>query len=198
VLAFIDRLSRVQLVLAGLVLGCTWGALIRLWMRLISTDPAFTWGGTLYIVIAATLVGLGVGSAASGRRSRRRWVRRVTRVLGAIPLLFLSVAAGSIMVASVLPATLAIFERRWWKPVRIVLALLSLVGLREVHHEIAKDFDTTKTVVAMVLYLALAAILIAGWGSVVGSRRSRAVGREAERRSDRVGGIVDGGLELVG
>lgn len=197
-LAFIDRLSRVQLVLAGVVLGFTWGVLIRLWMRLISTDPAFTWGGTLYIVIAATVMGLGVGGAAAGRRSRRPWVRRVTRVLGAIPLLFLSVAAGSIMVAFVLPATLAIAERRWWKPVRIALLLSSLLPLRIVQDEIAKDFETPKTVVAMVLYLALAVILIAGWGSVVGSRRSRAAGLEPERRSDRVGGIVDGGFELIG
>ena len=127
--AFIDRLSRPQLVLAGALAGLTWGVLIRLWMRLISTNPEFTWGGTLYILGAATILGVGVGGAAAGRRSPRRWARRVTRVLGGISLIFLSVAAGVILVASVLPATLAFAERRWWMPVRVVLFVLSLLPL---------------------------------------------------------------------
>jgi hypothetical protein len=195
---FTDRLSRPQLVLAGAVLGLTWGVLARLWMRLISTDPAFTWGGTIYIVLAATILGLGVGGAAAGRRSPRRWARRLTRVLGGISLIFLSGAAGSIMVASVIPATLAVFERRWWKPVRIALLAVSLLPLRIAMSEVERAGGTTKTVIAMALYLALTSVVVIAWGSIVGSRRSRTGGLESERRPDRVGSVVDGGLELIG
>jgi len=196
--AFIDRLSRPQLVLAGAALGLTWGVLARLWMRLISTDPAFTWGGTIYILLAAMILGLGVGGAAAGRRSPRRWARRVTRVLGGISLIFLSGAAGMIMVASVIPATLAVFERRWWKPVRIALLALSLLPLRAARTEIEKSGGTIKVTIATAIYLALASVVVIAWGSIVGSRRSRTGGLEPERRPDRVGGVVDSGLELIG
>ena len=195
--AVVDQASRAQLVLIGASLGLLWGVLARLWMRLIATDPDFTWGGSLYIVGAATIFGLGVGGAAAGRRSRRRWVCRVTRVLGAISLFFLGAAAGALMVAFVVPAALAITERRWWKPVRIALLVLSLLPLKVVWDEIAKDFSTTKTAVGVALYLALAAVLIVGWGSIVGSR-SRAAGRDAEGSPHRVGGGTDGGLEFIG
>jgi hypothetical protein len=193
-----DRLSGPQLVLAGAALGLVWGVLIRLWMRLISTDPGFSWSGTLYILIAATIFGLGVGAAGAGRRSRRRWARRVTRVAGAFSLIFLSAAAGMIMVASVIPATLAVAERRWWKPVRVALLALSLLPLRVAMTEIGKSGETTKTVVATGLYLGLMAVLVIGWGSIVGSRRSRAVRRQAEGSADRVGRTGDRRLELAG
>ena len=196
--AFSDRLSRPQLVLAGAALGLTWGVLARLWMRLISTDPAFTWGGTIYILLAAMILGIGVGGAAAGRRSPRRWARRVTRVLGGISLIFLSGAAGMIMVASVIPATLAVFERRWWKPVRVALLALSLLPLRAARTEIEKSGGTIKVTIATAIYLALASVVVIAWGSIVGSRRSRTGGLEPERRPDRVGGVVDSGLELIG
>ena len=102
------------------------------------------------------------------------------------------------MVASVIPATLAVFERRWWRPVRVALLAVSLLPLRVAMTEIEKGGGTTKTVIATVLYLALASVIVIAWGSVVGSRRSRTAGLESERRPDRVGGVVDGGLELVG
>ena len=195
---FTDRLSRPQLVLAGAVLGLTWGVLARLWMRLISTDPAFTWGGTIYILLAAMILGLGVGGAAAGRRSPRRWARRVTRVLGGISMIFLSGAAGIIMVASVIPSTLAVFERRWWKPVRIALLALSLLPLRAARTEIEKSGGTIKVTIATAIYLALASVVVIAWGSIVGSRRSGAGALESERRPDRVGSVVDRGLELIG
>ena len=34
------------LLVGGLVGGLLWGALARVWMRFISTDPEFTWDGT--------------------------------------------------------------------------------------------------------------------------------------------------------
>jgi hypothetical protein len=173
VLAITNRLSRPQLVLAGVAGGFVWGVLARLWMRLISTDPEFTWGGTIFILTVTTLFGLGVGGAVAGRRSSRRWVRRVTRVLGAMSLVFLSMAAGMILVASVVPATLALTERRWWKPVRVALLALSLLPAKVVVDGLAEDFSGLKAAIALVLYVGLAAVLVVGWGSIVGSRKPR-------------------------
>jgi hypothetical protein len=150
VLAITNRLSRPQLVLAGVAGGFVWGVLARLWMRLISTDPEFTWGGTIFILTVTTLFGLGVGGAVAGRRSSRRWVRRVTRVLGAMSLVFLSMAAGMILVASVVPATLALTERRWWKPVRVALLALSLLPAKVVVDGLAEDFSGLKAAIALV------------------------------------------------
>ena len=184
--AIIDRLNRPQLVLAGVAGGLVWGILARLWMRLISTDPEFTWSGTIMILIVTTLFGLGVGGAAAGRGSPRRWVRRVTRVLGAMSLVFLSLAAGMILVASVVPATLALTQRRWWKPVRLALLGLSLLPAKVVVDGLAEDFSGLKAAIALVLYIGLAAVLVIGWGSIVGSRKPRKIRRTARSQESPV------------
>ncbi len=46
---------------AGALLGAGWGCLARVWMRTVSTDPGFTWSGTLFIVGAMAVAGLLVG-----------------------------------------------------------------------------------------------------------------------------------------
>ena len=69
---------------AGLALGAGWGVLVRVYMRLVSTAPSFSWSGTLFIIGVAALAGaaLGVVQAARVRRARRWW--RVA-ALGALP-----------------------------------------------------------------------------------------------------------------
>lgn len=58
---------------AGALLGAGWGVLARAWMRLVSTEPEFSWPGTLAVVGAAAILGAGVGLAAVGRRRRDGW-----------------------------------------------------------------------------------------------------------------------------
>ncbi len=83
--------------------------------------------------------------------------------------------------------------------VRVALFGLSLLPLRVAMTEIEKSGGTTKTMIATLLYLALASVLIVAWGSVVRSRPSRrAIRRQAERDADGVGRVGDGSLELVG
>ena len=61
---------------AGLVLGAGWGVAARAWMRLISTEPEFSWSGTLLILTFAALAGLGLGLVSGARASgRRSWWR---------------------------------------------------------------------------------------------------------------------------
>ena len=71
--------------LLGLLLGVTWGVVARLWMRLISTSPDFSWAGTLGILIAFGIVGvaLGVIQAARQRGGTGWW--RVLYVLVPLP-----------------------------------------------------------------------------------------------------------------
>lgn len=70
---------------AGLLLAAGWGVLARVWMRLISTNPEFSWSGTLFIVGVSAVGGLGLGlvsgAQAAGRRARWR-----TAALLALPV----------------------------------------------------------------------------------------------------------------
>ncbi|MEO5709011.1 MAG: hypothetical protein ABIQ59_04235 [Nocardioidaceae bacterium] len=59
----------------GLLVGATWGVLARVWMRMISTAPEFSWTGTLMVVGLAAAAGLGLGLVRGARTTgrRRRW-----------------------------------------------------------------------------------------------------------------------------
>jgi len=90
------RIPGPVLLLAGLTGGLAWGVLARLWMRFISTDPEFTWSGTLFIVIGFGIAGLAQSGAYLGRRADlRRPAMTVVRVMSVIGLLPLGMAAGA-------------------------------------------------------------------------------------------------------
>ena len=60
----------------GVLLGAAWGVIARVWMRMISTSPEFSWSGTLLIIGFAALGGLGLGLVRGARvTGRRRWWR---------------------------------------------------------------------------------------------------------------------------
>ncbi len=70
---------------AGLALGVSWGVAARVWMRLISTDPEFSWTGTGYILGAGAVTGLGFGIMYGVRLAgRSRWWRLL--ILCCLPL----------------------------------------------------------------------------------------------------------------
>ncbi len=108
-------------ILTGMVLGFSWGVVIRLWMRYISTDPEFSWSGTGYIVGAATLVGTLLGVAVYRRSlARGNWWR-----LNGLSVLTLGMAAGAVMIPTVLVGGLAIGRRRWPTWLRVSLLVLA-------------------------------------------------------------------------
>lgn len=88
--------------MTGAALGAVWGALARAWMRMVSTDPEFSWSGTLGIVGFAAVFGALVGIASAARRQRGwrralRWAVLPGLVLFAgpgLPLLPAFVVAG--------------------------------------------------------------------------------------------------------
>jgi hypothetical protein len=122
---------RVPVVLGvGAGAGLVWGVAVRGWMRLIAEDPEFTWSGTIFIVGAATVAGLGMGFAFAARRNRWRY-GKVASVLGGMLILPLAMGAGSIMLATVVPGGLALGRPRLGLPVRLaILAPVVLIGTR--------------------------------------------------------------------
>lgn len=105
----------------GLALGAGWGVVARVWMRLISTDPVFSWSGTLIIVGLAALLGACVGLVnAALRAGRSGWWR-----LAVLPGLVLLLGPGMLLAPSFLVGGLAWRPHAWW--LRTVGALV-LVG----------------------------------------------------------------------
>jgi hypothetical protein len=93
-------------------------------MRLISTDPEFSWSGTLVIVGLAALLGAGVGLVdAALRAGRSRWWR-----LAVVPGLLLFLGPGVLLAPSFLVGGLAWRPHRMWLRVPGALMLVGSVG----------------------------------------------------------------------
>ena len=123
------KAARPILMLAvGLFGGLTFGIIARAWMRLISDDPQFTWGGTIFIVGGFTVFGFTQSVVAvARRRPRRRWALTIVRVVGTIGLLPLFVGAGALMLPTVVAGGLAKARVEWNNIVRwICLAVATL------------------------------------------------------------------------
>lgn len=105
---------------SGLALGALWGVLARVWMRMISTAPEFSWSGTLLIIGFAALAGLGLGLVQGARaRGRRRWWR--LGVLLALPIV--SAGQGLVLAPAFWLGGLAL-SGRGPRPLRVVLGAL--------------------------------------------------------------------------
>ena len=118
---------RVLSILAiGLFGGAALGIAARAWMRLISDDPEFTWGGTIFIVMAFTIFGFTQSIVAvARRRARRRWTLTVARVIGTVGLLPLFVGAGAVMVPTVVGGGLAVARVEWHRAARGICLVLA-------------------------------------------------------------------------
>jgi len=117
-------------VLGGVGLGLFLGVVARIWMRLMSTHPEFTFGGTAMILLFATQFGLFAGLAYAARqRGWSRWRLYAPRTLTVPSLLLLGFGQGALLAVPALLAALALTQRRWWRPLRAVLGLLALAGL---------------------------------------------------------------------
>ena len=126
---------------AGLFGGLTLGIIARAWMRLISDDPQFTWGGTIFIVGGFTVFGLTQSLAAvARRRPRRRWALTIVRVVGTIGMLPLFVAAGSLMMPTVVAGGLAKARVEWNTIVRWICLAVAVVPVVIVGNQLVGSF----------------------------------------------------------
>jgi hypothetical protein len=111
----------------GVLAGAVLGALARLWMRVITDDPQFTWSGTLFIVGAFAVFGAGQALSWSARRTGwRRPAVTAARGAAAVLTLPLFTGAGSIMLPTVLAAALAAWRTDWKRNTRLLLALAAV------------------------------------------------------------------------
>jgi hypothetical protein len=136
-----------RLVLLGVLCGAGWGVAARWWMRLISTDPAFTWSGTLFIVGLGAFAGLGMGivMALGGR----------LRGIGVATMLPLGLGLGMIMVPTVVLGGLALRWQRTRQRLAVVLAATAVLSaLLLIGPVLLSDLSVVRTVVCSVLYLA--------------------------------------------
>jgi hypothetical protein len=119
----------------GLVLGAAWGVLARVWMRLISTDPEFSWTGTLMIIGFAALLGTGVGVVHAARVSGRR----VWWTLAVVPGMVLFLSPGMLLAPCFVLGGLAWGARG--RVLRVVgwLTLLASIGLAALMPFVAPD-----------------------------------------------------------
>ena len=137
-------------------------------MRFVSTDPEFTWSGTGFILGAALLAGLGLGTAyAWSRKGHRGWWR-----LFGFPLILLGAGAGSIMLPGMIVGGLAFGRRKWPKAVRIALATVAIGGTLALIGLTGEDgFGPIKTVAALGSFAILHTIEMAAASIVFGSNR---------------------------
>jgi hypothetical protein len=137
--------------------GATYGVLLRLWMRFVSTEPEFSWGGTGYIVGIFAVLGLMAGLVGLGRR--HGWHQRLvaTRVVGGVLALGCFMAAGLAMFPTIVPASLGVARSDWWKWLRV--ALITLGGVTAAYVVLGlDDLGLGRRVSALGMYLALCAV----------------------------------------
>ena len=114
----------------GLVAGAGLGVVARVFMRLISADPEFTWAGTLSIIIGFTVFGLAQGIAAGTRnRTGNRWITFPARLSGGVTFLALGGAAGILMVPFLWCGGLSLWRTTWPRWLRAALGAIAVANL---------------------------------------------------------------------
>ena len=135
-------LSRRHLIVSlGAIAGLALGIVARLWMRWISTEPEFTWTGTIFIILAFVL--FGTFHSLSYYAHVSLWSRGRLKFIRVIALLFslpLFSAAGSAMLPTVLTGSLALWRTDWWRWLRALLGILSLIVPANIVRGFGGDF----------------------------------------------------------
>ncbi len=160
--ATVNRRRSWVLVPCGLLAGAIWGAVARVWMRWVSTDPEFSWGGTLMIVGAFTIFGSAAGATtATRRRGSRRAVLNAARfgaVVGTMPLF---VGAGALMLPTVIGGGLAVWRRDWRPWLRLLFGLVAGVPVVVVVSALVSDFGVIGAIPRGLGLLVLYGVIVA-------------------------------------
>jgi len=155
--------------LGGLAGGLAWGINARLWMRFISTDPEFTWSGTLFIVVGFGIAGLAQSAAYLGRRANlRRPAMTVVRVVGVIGLLPLGGAAGASMFPTIILAALVLTHQNWPRWLRGIVGAAALLPALANGRSFFHDLSVERAVVGVIWFFAIYAGIIWAAGSSLG------------------------------
>ena len=155
------RIPGPVVLLGGLLGGLAWGIDARAWMRFISTDPEFSWTGTLFIVIGFGIAGLAQSGAYLGRRANFRRPRLTAlRVATFASLLPLGVAAGAPMFPAVVLAPLAITHTDWSDRMRLVVGAIAMIPVVATAGILLDDLSAARAVAGFLWFLAVYAGII--------------------------------------
>jgi hypothetical protein len=158
-MASISHGSVLRPTLVGLAVGATYGVALRAWMRLISTEPGFTWTGSGYIVGIFAVVGLLAGLCSAGRR--RHWGPSLVALrTGAIILsLGCFVAAGSAMFPTIVPAALGRARSDWPRWLRAALLAVGVATAVWISLAVTlTDLGSGRLALGLLLYLGLCCV----------------------------------------
>jgi len=152
----------------GFLGGMTVGVLARVWMRWISTDPEFSWSGSIFIVMSFTIFFTAQSIVAIFRRRvRSRRATTLVRVLGVLLSLPLFSAAGAVMLPTVAIASIVLWTGVLNKfggkgrVARVVLLALSLAIPINISRDIISDFGwTIPTLGRILLFVTIYSIVI--------------------------------------
>ena len=192
-IARLDCGAPIRSTLIGLAVGAGLGVALRAWMRLVSTDPEFSWSGTGYIVGVFAVLGAMAGLVSAGRR--RTWGRLLfgLRAMSITLSLGCFMAAGALMAPTVVPAALGWARSDWPRRVRAALILLGVVAAVGVVLTLPQ-LGLARRLLALVVYLALCLVEVA----LVARLYAPSLPRGSLGRLGRMAPVVGGGLLLGG
>ncbi len=154
-----------KIILAAVFGGLALGIIARLWMRWISTDPEFSWGGTLGIVISFSI--FATTQATIYVLRRRVITRRLTSVIRGVGTFFtlpLFTAAGAVMFPTVILASIAIWRKKIDKKVRIALLIISfvipIIQIKEIGSDFGWNFITLGRSLLFILIYSVVILLL--------------------------------------
>ena len=177
-----------KLVLSGALGGAVLGVVARLWMRWISTDPEFTWGGTIGIVIAfTTFATTQTAIYVLRRRVRTRRFTTAIRGVGIIFSLPLFTAAGAIMFPTVALTSIALWQNKMDRKVRIALyGIGSIIPILQIKEFVSSFGLTIATLGRATLFLLVYLIVVI----LIKPTISPFTGEPSSKRSNRLRGIL--------
>ena len=135
------NLSRVKVIAGYFLTGLALGVIARFWMRWISTDPEFSWSGTIFIVGAFALF-FTTQSLVSifSNITTSQLISRLIRIGGLILTLPLFMGAGAMMFPSVVLASFALWGGLLKRRGQLIFLSLSLIIPSIISKDIITDF----------------------------------------------------------
>jgi len=179
----------------GAALGALWGVAARVWMRLVSTSPEFSWSGTLGIVVVAA--GLGAGVAVSSRaRSLTGW-RRAAR-LAVVPGMVIFAGQGLPLLPAFVVGGLLLRRRHVIARLGTALAVVGpavLLWWSDRLDEYTMLSTPQRVQLSMLIGMPLLATILALAGDLVWGRRVPTGGQSASPERARSSLLSDSSLE---
>ncbi len=164
----------------GALAGFLIGIIARLWMHWISTDPEFSWSGSIFIVIALTLFftvhSIVFFAVRKGWSSRSILFIRIGAIVFSLPIFG---GAGSIMLPTVVAGSLAIWRKSLPKWLRILFGISSFVIPGSIVKDIGNDFGWGVATLGRVL------LFIFIYGAVIAMTRSTVVKSPGAKQMSR-------------